>query len=364
MPHSDSHYMKIALQLGARGLGLTAPNPSVGCVIVRDGMIVGRGRTARGGRPHAEPQALAQAGSQAEGATAYVTLEPCSHHGKTPPCADALIKAGITRAVIALEDPHPDVAGNGIAMLRNAGIEVLLDIEKESALQQHKGFLLTTLEQRPMVTVKLATSQDEKIARPKGQEQWITGECARHFAHKLRYTHDAILVGSGTVLADNPLLTCRLPGLEDASPTRIILDRRLRIPTDSALVQSAKHVPLWIVTAPSQLDSVKGERLRTAGAELIPYDGEDTAPLLTLLATRGITRLLVEGGREVASRFVNDTLVDELIWIQAPVTIGESGTPALSDRKLSDIVSSSYATQSYMLGDNNVTLAKFRKINL
>ncbi len=235
---TDARHMRHALMLAERALGTVAPNPAVGCVIVRDGIVVGRGWTQRGGRPHAEVVALQQAADAARGATAYVTLEPCAHIGQTPPCANALINAGISRVVGAVEDPDPRVSGRGFAMLREAGVVVVTDVLRDEAAALNAGFFLRMTGKRPLVTLKLAVSADNKIARAPGGDQWITGEEARRFGHFMRARHDAILVGIETALADDPELTCRIPGLEDRSPLRVVLDSGLRLPIDSKLVRT------------------------------------------------------------------------------------------------------------------------------
>ena len=244
------------------------PNPAVGCVIVRDDRVVGRGWTQPGGRPHAETEALARAGAAAEGATAYVTLEPCCHWGRTPPCADALIAAGVARVVVAVEDPDPRVAGGGIARLRAAGIAVEAGLGAAEAAEINAGFFLRVRHGRPLVTLKLATSLDGRIATPIGESRWITGPAARERAHLLRATHDAILVGTGTVIADDPQLTCRLPGLADHSPVRVALDRQLRIPLEAHLIAEARQVPTWVVTLTSA-DPARQQALRDAGVIVI-----------------------------------------------------------------------------------------------
>jgi len=297
--------MGLALALGERHLGRTAPNPSVGCVIVKDGIVVGRGWTQPGGRPHAEMEALARAGAAAAGATAYVTLEPCSNWGKTPPCCKGLIEAGIARVVIGCLDPDPRVDGKGIAWLREAGLEVVVGVRETEALAQNLGLYRRIRDQRPMVGVKLALSLDGRIATRTGESQWVTGEAARAFGHRLRATHDAIMVGSGTALADDPELSCRLPGLEDRSPVRVVMDRRGRLPETSRLVATAAELPLVHVTA---------------------ADGETSLEaVLTRLAERGITRLLVEGGPRLATSFVRAGLVDRLYLFCAGCLIGGDG---------------------------------------
>ncbi len=246
---ADRRFMQLALTLGRRGLGRTWPNPAVGAVVVKDGIILGRGWTQPGGRPHAEPEALRRAGDAARGATLYVTLEPCSHFGKSPPCADAIIAAGISRVVAAIEDPNPEVAGNGLAKLRGAGIAVDVGLFAAEAAYDHAGHIRRIRDKRPHVILKLAVSSDDKIAAAGGKPVAITGEAARTRVHLLRAESDAILVGIGTVLADDPLLTCRLPGMEARSPVRVVLDRALRIPGNSRLVHSARETPLWVITS-------------------------------------------------------------------------------------------------------------------
>lgn len=328
MMQTDRVHMQHALRLAGRGLGQVAPNPAVGCVIVRDGIIVGRGWTQKGGRPHAETVALAGAGDAARGATAYVTLEPCSHHGRTPPCAGALIAAGIARVVAAVEDPDPRVSGRGIAMLRDASVTVDVGLLAAEAAALNAGFFLRVMEKRPLVTLKLAISADGMIARAPGGEQWLTGEEARRFGHFLRATHDAILVGSGTVLADDPDLTCRIAGLEDRSPLRVVLDGRLRMPPGAKLVRTASAVPVIVYTA-----AEGGEGLRAAGVEVVRLaagadGGVDLRAVLGDLADRGITRLLVEGGAAVAQGFLDRGLADRLEIFRSPVVAGAGGRPA------------------------------------
>ena len=331
-PKADARFMAGALALARRGLGRVAPNPAVGCVLVKDGRIVGRGWTQYGGRPHAEAEALRRAGGAAKGAIAYVTLEPCAHHGKTPPCADALIEAGIKRAVVALEDPDPRVSGRGIAMLRDAGIEVTLGVERGDAAALNQGFFLKVEHGRPLFTLKLATTLDGRIATHKGESQWITGERARLRAHLLRAEHDAVLIGALTALTDNPMLTCRLPGLERATPLRIVLDGRLRLPLTHDLVATAKTVPTLLVTLP-HAEHRRVHAYEEAGVEVIaiePDDGgrPDVSRLATALGARGLTRVLIEGGATVAAAFLRANLVDRLEWFRAATLIGGDGVPA------------------------------------
>ena len=330
---ADRRFMALALRLAARGLGQTWPNPAVGCVVVREGRIVGRGWTQPGGRPHAEVEALSRAGAAALGATAYVSLEPCAHYGRTPPCTMALLHAGIRRVVIATGDPDPRVDGKGAAQLRQAGVDVREDVMADAAAALNRGFFLKVRAQRPLVTLKLATSLDGRIATRTGMSQWLTGEAARRHAHALRARHDAILVGSGTALADDPTLTCRLPGMEGRSPVRVVLDRRLRLAPESQLVRSAPDVPLWVLTSPDAAGA-RGAALRALGAEVLELETDaspdNPAPALRALAARGITRVMVEGGREVAAALLRARLVDRLVLYHAPLVLGSDGLPAVA----------------------------------
>lgn len=332
-PEADATFMAAALSLAGRALGDAWPNPAVGCVIVRDGVIVGRGWTQSGGRPHAETEALKRAGEAARGATAYVTLEPCAHFGQTPPCADALIAAGITRAVVATIDPDFRVAGQGIARLRAAGLEVVESFGKAAADRLNAGFFLRVLENRPLFCLKTATSLDGRIALADGDSKWITGPQARQAVQALRARYDAILIGSGTALADNPMLTCRLPGYAGRPKVRIVLDRRLRLPLTSNLVTTARDIPTWVVT--SEIGP-KAEALAAAGVEIITADTDD---IDTILAARGLTRVLIEGGGQVAKAFLAGDLVDQLAWFRAPAVIGGDGLPAVGDLQASTLAS-------------------------
>lgn len=340
----DRRFMQLALTLGLRGLGRTAPNPAVGAVIVKDGIIVGRGWTQPGGRPHAEPEALAQAGEAARGATLYVTLEPCSHVGKSPPCADAIIAAGISRVVSAIEDPNPQVAGQGHAKLRAAGIVVDVGACADEAARDHAGHFRRVREGRPHVILKLAVSPDDKIGAAGGKPVAITGEAARARVHLLRAQCDAVLIGIGTVLADNPLLTCRLPGMAKRSPVRVVLDRALRLPGDGKLVHSAREVPLWVMTSDTA-EAPAAAKLGAAGVQVLRVkanaDGLDLADVLRVLSERGITRLMIEGGAQVAASFVEAGLVDEVWLLRGPTEIGADGVAALGALPLSAITQSS-----------------------
>ena len=322
--------MRVALALAARGLGRVAPNPAVGCVIVKDSIVLGRGWTQPSGRPHAETEALKQAGQRAKGATAYVTLEPCSHYGQTPPCCDALIAAGITRCVIATGDPDERVSGSGVLALRDAGITVEEGLCAEEAVTLNEGFFRRIQEGRPLVTLKLATTLDGKVATADGDSQWITGPQARAYGHLLRAQHDAILTGIGTVLEDDPHLTCRLPGLDDRSPIRVVLDSQFRTPLEGVLVQSARHTPVWVLTTADQ--EVAG--YSDAGVNVISCtadeDGRvDLNAALAALGTQEITRVMVECGPVLAGALLELDLVDRIVWFRSPSVLGGDGLPVI-----------------------------------
>jgi len=343
---ADQRFMQLALTLGRRGQGRTWPNPAVGAVVVKDGVIMGRGWTQPGGRPHAEPVALQRAGAAARGATLYATLEPCSHVGKSPPCADAIIAAGIARVVSAIEDPNPEVAGQGHAKLRAAGIAVDIGLGAAEAARDHAGHFRRVRDRRPHVILKLAVSSDDKIAAAGHKPVAISGEAAKARVHLLRAQCDAILVGIGTVLADDPMLTCRLPGMEARSPVRVVLDRALRIPGTSRLVHSARETPLWVMTS-SLSEAPAAVKLGAAGAQVIrvattsaPPPGLDLLAVLHALSDKGITRLLVEGGARVAASFVTAGLVDEVWLLRGPDPIGANGVPALEALPLSVLTES------------------------
>lgn len=319
--------MRAALSLARRGLGNVWPNPAVGCVIVKDGLVAGRGWTQPGGRPHAETEALRRAGPAAKGATAYVTLEPCGHHGETPPCAEALIDAGVSRVVSAIRDPDARVDGGGLERLREAGISVEQGCCEQMAAELNAGYLLARTQSRPLFTLKSATSIDGRIALASGESKWITGEDSRAAAHQMRLDHDATLVGIGTVLADDPQLTCRLPGVQAGRQARIVLDSNLRTPLDCNLVRGAPEVPLWIITADGKSE-----------AELTPYEergtkviqaprsgsgpGVDPGSAAEALAARGLTRVLIEGGAGIAASFLKAGLADRLVVFRGPTAMG------------------------------------------
>lgn len=308
----DKRHMRTALALSRRGLGNVWPNPAVGCVVVAaDGMVVGRGWTQPGGRPHAEAIALQRAGAAAEGGTIYVTLEPCNHFGKTPPCTEAIIASGIARVVGTLEDPDPRVSGSGYDRLRQAGIRVDLGLMAAEAHQANAGFFSRLSKGRPWVTMKMAISMDGRIALASGESQWITCPEARQIAHQLRAENDAILVGIGTVMADDPQLTCRLPGYEGRQPVRIVLDGKDRIPPGAGILSD--DAPTW---TDRDLGNSAGER-------------PDPARVLAAMSDRGITRLLIEGGGNVAAAFIAADLVDEIVCVSAPMVIGGDGIPVV-----------------------------------
>ncbi|UWR05026.1 bifunctional diaminohydroxyphosphoribosylaminopyrimidine deaminase/5-amino-6-(5-phosphoribosylamino)uracil reductase RibD [Ruegeria conchae] len=323
--------MALALSLGRRGQGTCWPNPSVGCVIVRDGRIVGRGWTQPGGRPHAEPIALAQAGEAAQGATAYVSLEPCSHHGKTPPCAEALIEAGIARVVSAIEDSDPRVAGQGFTLLREAGIDVVTGVLAEQAARDHAGFFLKTEQGRPFVTLKLASSFDGRIATETGHSQWITGPNARRAVHAMRARHDAVMVGAGTARADDPSLTVRDLGVE-RQPVRVVVSRHLDLPLMGHLARTASKIPVWLCHGPHP-DPDRARAWEGLGARLIPCALDDhhveAADLLHQLGQAGLTRVFCEGGSALAASLLESDLVDELVGFTAGLTIGAEGLSAI-----------------------------------
>ena len=331
MTADDTRYMRLALSLGRRGQGLVAPNPAVGCVIVRDGRIVGRGVTAPGGRPHAEVVALGQAGARARGACAYVTLEPCSHHGKSPPCADALIAAGVARVVVALQDPNPLVAGQGLARLAAAGIEVVTGLLEQEARRDHAGFLKVIGQGLPFLTLKLATSFDGRIATKTGESRWITGPGARRLVHAERARHDAVLVGGGTARADDPMLDVRGLGVGH-QPVRVVAARGLDLPLDGRLVKSAGAVPLVILHGrradPDLIRAWKG-----MGARLIAVEERagslDLRAGLSALADAGLTRIFCEGGGQMAASLLVAGLVDRLVGFTAELALGAEGRAAI-----------------------------------
>jgi diaminohydroxyphosphoribosylaminopyrimidine deaminase / 5-amino-6-(5-phosphoribosylamino)uracil reductase len=325
--------MRLAIRLARRGQGRVAPNPSVGCVLVRGNRLVDRGWTQPGGRPHAETVALKRAGARAAGTTAYVSLEPCAHHGQTPPCADALIAAGVVRVVVATEDPDPRVNGRGLERLEAAGISVTRGVLQDEAARDLAGFLGRVRGDRPRVTLKLATTIDSRIATSSGESQWITGAPARRMVHLMRARHDAVLTGSGTMRADDPMLNCRLLGLEERSPTRVVLDSALATPPSSALARSSRDIKSMIFTTDMASKDAENALVET-GVDVVRVapNEEGRVPLDTVLRNlgeRGITSVLVESGGQLAASFLTLGLVDRLVWFRAAMVIGGDGRTAL-----------------------------------
>lgn len=322
--------MSHALALAARGLGRTWPNPAVGCVLVKDGRIVGRGWTQPGGRPHAERMALDAAGAAARGAVAYVTLEPCAHHGRTPPCAEGLIAAGVARVVSAQTDPDPRVAGRGHAMLRAAGIAVTEGVLEARARALQAGFLKRVERGLPFVTLKLAATLDGRIATSGGESRWITGGEARRRVHLMRMTHDAVLTSSATALADDPDLTVRDLGAGH-QPLRILADAGLRVSPASRLGRTAGLHPVWVLHGAATAEARSA--WAATGARLIPSPMEgahlDLTAAFRRLAEEGLTRVLVEAGGVFAAALVTAGLVDELALFQAGCLIGGEGRAVL-----------------------------------
>ena len=325
---ADHEFMAQALRLAEQGLYSTTPNPRVGCVLVRDGVVVGEGWHQRAGEPHAEVHALRAAVEQARGATAYVTLEPCSHYGRTPPCADALIGAGVARVVAAMQDPNPTVSGNGLARLRAAGISVECGLLSAAAEELNIGFVSRMTRGRPWVRMKLAASLDGKTALENGTSQWITGSAARADGHRWRARACAILSGIGTVLADNPQLNVR--GVETTrQPLKVVIDSRLELPSDARLLDDG----LVLLITQSD-DAQKAEALRQRGAEVLHLPSAsrkvDLSELMQELARRGINEVHVEGGNRLSGALVAAGLVDELLLYQAPCLIGDSARGMLA----------------------------------
>ncbi len=330
---SDENFMAQALALGRRGLGSTAPNPSVGAVLVRDGAIVGAGATSPGGRPHGERNAIAAAGAAAKGATLYVTLEPCSHHGKSPPCVDAILEAGVARVVSAMDDPDLRVAGQGHARLRSAGVNVEIGLGGAQARIDHRGHILRVTKARPMCTLKLARTADGYAAGDEHDPRLhITGQDADHLVNEMRAAHDAIMVGVGTVLVDDPLLAVRLPEPHNR-PLRVILDSHLRLPTRSRLCATVKQFATLVITTPSA-DATREAELRAIGVEVARVGADargrvDLSAAFAYLAKRGITRVFSEGGPRVGAKLIAEGLADDVALFTALRPLGRPGVAAL-----------------------------------
>ncbi len=331
--------MRLALALGRRGQGRVWPNPAVGCVIVANDRVVGRGWTQDGGRPHAEVVALAQAGARAKDATAYVTLEPCSHTGQTGPCCDALIDAGVSRVVVAAGDPDPRVSGRGLEKLRDAGMTVVTGILENEAQADHAGFLSRVTTGRPYVTLKLANAFDGRIATGSGQSQWITGPEARRVVHMMRARHDAVLVGAGTAREDNPSLTVRDLGI-DHQPVRVVVSRRLDLPLDGHLAKTASDVPVWLCHG-AEAHEDRRKAWQALGARLFECDTSgaqlDIASVLQALGAAGLTRVFCEGGGQLAAALLDADRVDQLVGFTAGLTIGAEGLPSIGALGLADL---------------------------
>jgi diaminohydroxyphosphoribosylaminopyrimidine deaminase/5-amino-6-(5-phosphoribosylamino)uracil reductase len=359
----DARFMQLALTLGRRGLGNTWPNPAVGAVLVKDGIILARGWTQAGGRPHAEIEALRRAKKEAQGATLYVTLEPCSHQGKSPPCADAIIRAGIARVVSALEDPNPEVAGQGHEKLRVKGIAVEVGLGAEEARRVHAGHIARVTQHRPYVLLKLAISADGKVGLAGRKPAAISGEAARARVFQMRAQSDAILVGIGTVLSDNPQLTCRLPGMEGRSPVRVVLDAQLRVPLSTAVVATVRETPTWVFAA-GKASAIAGEILEQRGCKVFRVDEEngrlDLDQVLKTLAGQGISRLMVEGGPTVAASLVEADLVDEAVLVRSEKTIGEGGIAPLEGLPLEALTDRLHARAKEHLGSD--TLESYERL--
>jgi diaminohydroxyphosphoribosylaminopyrimidine deaminase/5-amino-6-(5-phosphoribosylamino)uracil reductase len=353
----DERFMQLALAIGRRNLGRTWPNPAVGALIVKDGIILARGWTQQGGRPHAEVEALRRAKKMAQGATMYVTLEPCSHEGKTPPCADAIIRAGIARVVSALEDPNPEVSGQGHERLRAKGVAVDIGPGAEEALRIHVGHVTRVSQGRPHVTLKLAISADGKAGLAGRKQASITGEMARERVFQMRAANDAILVGIGTILSDDPQLTCRLPGMFERSPVRVVLDAQLRVPLANSVIATVRETPTWVFGS-SHASPVAEEILQQRGCKVFRVDENggqlDVRAVMKTLADQGITRLMVEGGPTVAASFVDADLVDEAILLRGEKIIGSKGIDPLEGMPLDVLTGRLLSGGSEKLGADTI----------
>jgi diaminohydroxyphosphoribosylaminopyrimidine deaminase/5-amino-6-(5-phosphoribosylamino)uracil reductase len=358
----DERLMAAVLSLSRRSLGLAAPNPSVGALVVKDGRILGSGVTGQGGRPHAETQALLEAGDAAKGATLYVSLEPCSHHGRTPPCTDAIVAAGIARVVSALEDPNPQVAGAGHKLLRAAGLEVVTGIRENEAFRLHLGHILAITAARPMLTVKLAETVDGFAAGRAGDSRLaITGALANAFVHMQRALHDAILIGIGTAIADDPLLTIRLLGLEARKPLRIVLDTKLRLSPESQLARTARDIPTLVIAGnAAQAEAVGALEAKHVEVVKLPVNETghlDLKELLAHLGARGLTRILSEGGPCLAGALIDAGFADDVILLESQNPLGYDGLPALDERKRAKLSDEAlyHCAETRHLGEDRLT---------
>jgi len=359
----DEFWMRRALRLARKAVGWTSPNPPVGAVIVKNGALIAEGYHEGAGKPHAEAVALTKAGKEAEGATLYVTLEPCDHYGRTPPCTQAIIAAKVKRVVVGTVDPNPIVNGRGVARLKEAGIEVTVGVLESEAKELIAPFAKFITRQIPFVTLKLAMSADGKIATRAGESKWLTGELARRFAHKLRHEHDAVMVGVGTVLTDDPQLNVRLVRGKVKQPIRVVVDSQGRTPPSARVIRSAGSPCIIATTGRAPTERI--EQLRREGAEVwvLPADPNgrvDLSELLRRLAQRGVVSVLVEGGSELAWSFLKRRLIDRVILFIAPLLIGgRDAVPAIGGEgfeKLSDAVRLS-EIKFRKLGDDFVLMA-------
>lgn len=367
--HQDKQFMAQALAEAQTGLGRVAPNPSVGCLVVKHGHVIAAARTADGGRPHAEAVALERAGDKAKDSAVYVTLEPCNTTGQTGPCVQKLIDAEVARVVIACADPYQqNKKSQAVETLKAAGIDVETGVFETEAQTLNQGFFLTVNEERPLVSVKLATTLDAKIATRSGESQWITGSEARQRGHQFRAQHDAILCGIGTVIADDPLLTSRYEDADNHNIIRIVLDPSLKLSEDSQLVKTAKEHSLWVVTE-MQADPEKQAALVSQGVEFVHLDRSEQSgmfnplSILNALASKGITRLLIEGGGVTSSEFLKSGYADQLLWFRAPTLIGSDGVSALSSLGIDKLDQQFHFTleQSEALGEDSLEIWKRKK---
>ena len=342
MQTNHDRFMQLAVFEARKGLGRTAPNPSVGCVIVKSGRVIARARTCDGGRPHAEQVALLIAGSNAKDCEIYVTLEPCTKGTQHISCSRALIEAQVKSVFIGCIDQNPDIAGTGVKMLEDAGIQVEVGILEKECQKLAEGFFYSKNKKRPFITLKIATSLDGKIATSNGHSQWITNTLSRRRAHLERSYHDAILVGSSTMLKDNPDLTARLPGLEHKM-TRIICDSNLKTPPDSKIFHNSDQHPVLIICQRSSMDTSKDsqrhlESLKAAGAHIQAIDDiYNLDDMLSILVDHGITRLMIEGGSKINASFLKSGFVDRVLWFRAPIIIGSDGLSAINDLDVAQI---------------------------
>jgi diaminohydroxyphosphoribosylaminopyrimidine deaminase/5-amino-6-(5-phosphoribosylamino)uracil reductase len=331
---NDSDYMRMALELAARGAGRVSPNPMVGAVVVNNGHVVGQGYHQAVGGPHAEVHALEDAGAKASGATLYVTLEPCHHQGRTPPCTAKVCQSGIKRVVVAMEDPNPDVKGGGNAYLKSQGIQVDCGVCRDEARTLNESFVKYIRTKRPFVVLKLAATLDGRIATRTNDARWVTGAQARAKVHQLRHQLDAIMVGSGTVQADDPQLTTRLEKGQGADPIRIVLDTKLSTPLDKKLLDLESDAPTYLICG-SDVDDKTVSRIEDRGAKVLKAalkNGKiDLRALLVTLGEEGITSLLIEGGSQVAGSAVSEDIVDKFVFFYAPKVLGgDDGVPMLT----------------------------------